>query len=71
MFLLLFLFATTYAECTRPHPFILHCHDIDTFPIYDRQSDIVHIDIINTTLKSLPLFTYDNWPQLEFLTFKK
>ena len=70
MFLLLFLFASAYADCTRPHPFILHCHAIDTFPNYDRQSDIVYIDIVNTTLKSLPLLTYENWPQLEFLTFK-
>ena len=70
MLLLFLLFANGEANCTYPHPMILHCYDIDIFPALDRKTDIVYIDIENTKLSTLPLFTNEDWPQVEFMTFK-
>ena len=70
MLLLFLLFAYGQANCTYPHPMILYCYDIDVFPALDRKTDIVYIDIENTKLSTLPLFTNEDWPQVEFMTFK-
>lgn len=69
--LALFLFVTTVqADCTFPHQYILYCNEIEVFPIIEQRTDIVFIDIENTQLRTLPVFTHEQWPKLEFITFK-
>ena len=70
MLALLLFFTYVHADCTYPHPIILYCYDIDVFPALDRNSDIVYIDIENTKLKKIPVFTIEHWPKLEFMTFR-
>ena len=70
MYLLIFFIASVQANCTFPQAFILNCDAIETFPDIDRPQDIVYIDIQNSLLTELPLFVYDKWQSLEFLTFR-
>ena len=70
MHLLILFIASVQSNCTFYQPFTLHCDSIKTFPDIDRRGDTVYIDIENSLLTELPLFTHDKWPKLEFLTFK-
>lgn len=69
MYLVFLFIASVQAYCTYPHPNILYCNAITTFPDIKERNDIVYIDIQNSTITELPLFTKDRWPKLEFLTF--
>ena len=68
MYFILLFIVGAYAECSYTHPDILWCKNIDTFNI--NRSNAVYLDIEETNLTRLPLFTREEWPRLEFLTLR-
>ena len=65
MYLLLIMFVNVYGQCIVQEPDILWCKEISTFNL--NGSNVVYLDIEDSSITSLPMFTRDAWPRFFLL----
>ena len=58
-------------KCQLGYFGILTCTALDTFPNLTSaiRKKVIFLDVINSTLHSLPMFTKVEWPKLEYISF--
>lgn len=68
MYLFLVLITYVFADCSYPNPDILWCKNIEYFTI--NSSNALFVDIEDSNVSYLPMFTRQNWPNIEILTLR-